>query len=939
MSSIYDYMTNILVYDKNYKRIGTLSNGGANPQAPYYDDLYVQELDTGADTYQFSTISNKHTQDLLEIGNHVGFIYKNRFEVFTITSLEYSHYEGYKTIGVYAEGIGFELLDVFMERPPIKSYPSNDNNNSSGGNDSDGDGDDNTDNEYADPDDVYLDENGIIIYDKNGSGPPKKEDVYIDENGIITYKSNKKNEKNDSLEFKNISYPTFLNILLKNTGWSFVCQPGLESIKHNISVRYDTNIYAILQDSMQAYRGVELEFCYEGSPQNGGDSAALRKVVKAYKDGGRGSFVGKRFEYGTNVRGITKTQEVTDSEDDTVIRVDNVGVDVYYDIDFALKSAEIPEIEIGDTHYVIDRQFCPPMTIKARIGKIEISFSDPTKNKITVANNKKIRGAAVDDEDINSAVKNLDDTINNSIDDYNDIYGDDDGIISGDYIKNHDPMAYLGNLQIDEWLEVGSATAPSGFGTGIRLTNNMGETTLLPDRITAKNIEVEEDIQSRLIHVDENLDAVRIRVYGDDPITGGLHIFGQGGLHVNNFIQFADGSRLTSANGLSGGGSNPDGGGISDALDNLHVNNELTVGSDSDEYKTVITGDRIWANNISGGAMQLNDWIQVPELRAEELLEAKQVSTEKLIVEREDGESAKADIYGELYVTEKIKCLTTETNTIKFSDGTTMTTAGSSSGGGGLGLPDGVIEYSYNDELNKHMLTIAADVQVNNLDVGNVLSISKLFTDTVDATGVYTDIVDTTEIRFADGTTMTTAGGGSGNGEFGAVYADYGEIEEFCTAVIRTYPDSPMGDNYVEFRSDIRMFDYEITAKEYNKPSDKSMKENIRYIDDLVKKIDDNLLDKTDLHDFIVNQVNLCEYNFIGDTSNKIGFIANDYEGTKVGDKIVSRNGENNTLTYSPDNLLFATIGALQEEVRMRDEQIASLEARLAAIEEMLNNK
>ena len=187
MSSIYDYMTNILVYDKNYKRIGTLSNGGANPQAPYYDDLFIQELDTGADTFQFSAISNKYTQDLLEIGNHVGFIYKNRFEVFTITSLEYSHYEGYKTIGVYAEGIGFELLDVFMERPPIQKYP---------GNDSDGDGDDNTDDEYADVDDIYLDENGIIIYDKDGSGPPSEDDVYVDENGIIIYKPNKKNNKN-----------------------------------------------------------------------------------------------------------------------------------------------------------------------------------------------------------------------------------------------------------------------------------------------------------------------------------------------------------------------------------------------------------------------------------------------------------------------------------------------------------------------------------------------------------------------------------------------------------------------------------------------------------------------------------------------------------------------------------------------------------------------
>jgi hypothetical protein len=162
---------------------------------------------------------------------------------------------------------------------------------------------------------------------------------------------------------------------------------------------------------MQSYRGVELEFVHE---LVGG---RVQKVIKAYKDGGRGSFVGKRFEYGVNVKGITKNQEVANSQDDTVLYVDNVGIAVSYDVDFALKSAEIPEIEIGDTHYVIDNDFCPPMQIKARIGKIEISFSDPTRNKIYLANNKRISGSAIEDEFDADDIKDI-------IDDYD---GYDDG--------------------------------------------------------------------------------------------------------------------------------------------------------------------------------------------------------------------------------------------------------------------------------------------------------------------------------------------------------------------------------------------------------------------------------------------------------------------------------------------------------------------------------
>ena len=130
-----------------------------------------------------------------------------------------------------------------------------------------------------------------------------------------------------------------------------------------------------------------------------------------------------------------------------------------------------------------------------------------------------------------------------------------------------------------------------------------------------------------------------------------------------------------------------------------------------------------------------------------------------------------------------------------------------------------------------------------------------------------------------------------------------------------------------------------VSSWNINGSSDKSLKENIRYIDAPTTYSvthNDDLLEKADLYDFIVNQINLCEYNFINDDREKIGFIANDYEGTKVGDKIVSRDGENGTFVYNINNLLFSIIGALQEEARVKDEKIATLEDRLARIEAML---
>lgn len=442
---------NIFVLNKGGSKTGILSNQGANPPAPFFDDLYTQELETGADTYYFSTISNSYTQDLLYVGNKVMFEFGNKQKLFTIASIEYEHKDGQKIIGVYAEGIGFELLDIFMHKPKIQSSGSG--SGSGSGNDSDGDGDDHLDDEYGDPDDVWIDEDGNIVYIKNnkenGSDYGSPDDVWIDEDGNICYKKNKsknKNRDNSSLKLTNISYTKFLNLILKNTGWTYVVDPELDRKKQDMEIRYDTNIYAILQDSMQTYQGVELEFIYEYNNGN------IRKVVKAYRNGGRGSITGKRLQYGVNVRGITKMQEIANEKEEDIIYDESIStvngyrVQLTYDVDIALKSLDVHDMRIGDTYTIIDHEFRPAMQFNARIGKIEISFSDMTRNKCYLANFKKIKGAVSEDEENNP----IDDIIKNAIEDYledDDDIGDDDigdggtgGIVAEDH--EHGAIAY-----------------------------------------------------------------------------------------------------------------------------------------------------------------------------------------------------------------------------------------------------------------------------------------------------------------------------------------------------------------------------------------------------------------------------------------------------------------------------------------------------------------
>ena len=928
-------MNNIYILNKNYKQIGVLSNQGANPQAPYYEDLYIQELDTGADTYQFSTISSKYTQDLLEIGNHVMFSFNNRNEIFTITSLEYSHYEGYKTIGVYAEGIGFELLEVFMERPPIKEYPSKD--------------DDNTDDEYANPNDIYIDKNGNIIYDKDGSGPPKKDDVYIDDDGFIIYKPDKKKEKNDSLEFKNISFPTFLKILLKNTGWKYTCQSGLSSIKHNISVRYDTNIYAVLQDSMQAYRGVELEFVHE--MRNG----KVQKIIKAYKDGGRGSVVGKRFEYGTNVKGITKTQEVTDSEDDTVLYVDDVGVKVYYDVDFALKSAEIPEIEIGDTHYVIDKDFYPPMTIKARIGKIEISFTDPTKNKIYLANNKNIRGSS-DEEDIRDV-----------LDDYfDDEYGDDPGygdpadhdhcrLISRqwdeDYcmtfgslpglntgktgnrayfeFRDYDVMFSVSDeYKPNHWLEISLTRSPEFVGSdfepgagnddchGAYIYNSSGD--LIPEsdnrqfigrsdkrwhEIYAKNLYAATSLDTNYVYTKQVHASDRLETY---TVQSPIYFLPFDREDMIDVSEINDSSEVSKQDLLDF------------ILNDIKLHEYMHKEEDADNKEDGLPKSGTYLGLLSEDYMDHKsdldcDWknSKVTKLIMRQMIYSD--SNKNGIYDGDDEHETHVYNLPALVVA----LIGAFQQHVENGDN-----GGSNPGDGGLGIPEGVITYTQ-DPIpgNGYRLDFNADrTYVNDLLIANdgMSVVGDLnVTEKISGLEMEATILYIEGIQFSDGTTLTSA-----NGSVSIVSASIDDSNH----LIFTLSDGSTIDAG-ELSCDGNPGGGELPSDVFEvKDGELHIKLPINF-EESANFIKCGLTGGSDLTGVMILGAEILEgCRIIRASEGKLRI-----EGDLVVTGNITSNNSVSAATISDDNLEY-----YQEELRIRDEKIASLEARLAKIEEML---
>lgn len=131
--------------------------------------------------------------------------------------------------------------------------------------------------------------------------------------------------------------------------------------------------------------------------------------------------------------------------------------------------------------------------------------------------------------------------------------------------------------------------------------------------------------------------------------------------------------------------------------------------------------------------------------------------------------------------------------------------------------------------------------------------------------------------------------------------------------------------------------------------SDVKFKENIIYLDEmLVYGLSDEI--ETPFLDFIKNDFKPALYNFKPQREEEegyriydehIGFIANDIMNTEVGKTFVYDDTEiikDGSLKFSGTGYTTVVARALQEEVRLRDTQIARLEARIKELEDKIDS-
>ena len=412
-------MDTIFVLNNHKQVIDVLSNNGSNPSAPFFDDTYKAELDTGAESYEFTTINNPRTNATLEVGNYVLFKYNNKYKLFQIMETTDEHSEGKKLLTVYAEMAGMELL-----------------------------------NDYCEP---------------------------------FTVEGN---------------FITFLERVLQDTNWKVgVYSASLLDNIQLVSSTEHKNVYSLIQENLSTFGGVEIEFrvefignqlaallidCYasgtrgnrtyrrfeygedvKGITRNRNISDLATAVIGEGKNGTHfkdiewdktlGNPCDKPLQQNfvvdedandlwNNGGKYIKTIYKSDTEDpatllqetwDYLQEIKQPKFD--YDVDLALVAEDYKDINVGDTNYVVDFGYNPPILLEARVGTLELSFADPRDNKCTLTNYKELVSMLTQPVDFN--------TVGNMIQSHFPIQGED--IAMGAIGEGHIGVTYYQAIKAD----------------------------------------------------------------------------------------------------------------------------------------------------------------------------------------------------------------------------------------------------------------------------------------------------------------------------------------------------------------------------------------------------------------------------------------------------------------------------------------------------------
>lgn len=343
----------LFILDKSMVVQDTLSNKGETTHiTPFFDDEYTSYLETGAETYKFSTLANTRESQHLVVGNHIAFQYEGKHKLFTITEIEETHDEDFiKT--VYCEMAGLRLLNSIIR--PITFNNTN------------------------------LKKFLEIVLENTGWSIGKIDlsltnvcDFEITDytNAYSMLQEYVRNYYNGELEFSvNISGDTAtkqVNVYANRgsyDGFRFSYDSNLTSVVRTVDTsNLATALIGVGKNGI-TFREVEAS----DKPLNQ-DFIADENAYKLWNYNGEHILGYEQFDTESPHELLKLTREKLEERKEPKVK-------------YELKPELLNEIvSIGDIVYVIDNEFNPPIHLSARVSKLTISLTNSENNSCVLAN-------------------------------------------------------------------------------------------------------------------------------------------------------------------------------------------------------------------------------------------------------------------------------------------------------------------------------------------------------------------------------------------------------------------------------------------------------------------------------------------------------------------------------------------------------------------------
>lgn len=363
---------NLYILD-NTKKLIKIINTINTISIKVYDDTYTSELLTGAETYTASFKVSYQDQPIFLEGNYIGFYWQDNFKLMQIKKTTSIEHIDDVTITVYAEFIGIELYNSYVDK-----------------------------------------------FVADGNATKLLETILMDTNYKVGYVSPSLDEEAFRVEATEVTsvYSVIQNAtsILYECEWQFRTVPvDIKRGKFNFYV----DCFASGERGTKRYKRFESDRNSYGMKRTGDITNFCSGIIPVGKNGLTISNVKWEKEQGDptdkplgqNYIFDEKAHEMLNNGGKYVLmKYKSDADDIYtlihegyvklkelnktkfsYEIPIYMNERDYEEIDVGDTNYVVSRKFNPPIQLEARITKFEISFTDRTKNSVTLGNYKEIR--------------------------------------------------------------------------------------------------------------------------------------------------------------------------------------------------------------------------------------------------------------------------------------------------------------------------------------------------------------------------------------------------------------------------------------------------------------------------------------------------------------------------------------------------------------------